>query len=209
MTTTIGATDEICQCVVHSFAQQHYGDFERSALVPAGVVSYEALHDHCDANWYMMKLFEGVTFGRPADDDPEVMTTGAEIALANRIAELVDHWLADNGSYGHTHLSGPVCAGCLADRWGDTIRVTGNEPTLEEFVTGQRSTHASCAAIMHDVCAQCEESVFQYDECSEHGMQRVAEIFTGTGFAGGLIVHGKLACGCSFHDESDDVAAAY
>jgi hypothetical protein len=45
-------------------------------------------------------------------------------------------------------------------------------------------------------------------ECAKHGLQRVTDVHTWTGFAGGSCWAADLACGCTLADESDDLRAA-
>lgn len=76
----------------------------------------------------------------------------------------------------------------------------------QEFTDARQAddaTDALCPGCGNDIdeCLDCRE-------CDEHGWVTVTADHSGPGFAGGLIVHIELSCGCIWHDESDDVRAA-
>jgi hypothetical protein len=96
----------------------------------------------------------------------------------------------------HTCYLGPVCA-------------VGPQLSEHDVPCG----HGSCEIAVNDACDACLDWQTPYPPwmtCPRHGYVRIIEALSGSsaGFAGGRITHIQLECGCSEHDESDDVRAA-
>jgi hypothetical protein len=64
--------------------------------VPASVRSFSELHDHVDANMYVITALDG--YQPRGDEGSEVITSDAETDMANAVMDAVDAWLRTRGA---------------------------------------------------------------------------------------------------------------
>jgi hypothetical protein len=87
-----------------------------AGVIPDTARSFAELHDHVDANEYVISALDG--YQPRGDDLSEVMFSDAETAMANAVTDAVDAWLRSRGGPDWCHTCGnPVHAGTCAC-WG-------------------------------------------------------------------------------------------